>query len=108
MTEQHFQKASTVNADNWEKAIQDEPNPSGVRVEEQPTITTHLKDERPASAAQPWETLNTGGPKHEEYQYLDLIRDCSDNGEFRPDRYVLLASSIAMFCNVFQRNSRTS
>jgi len=25
--------------------------------------------------------------RHEEYQYLDLIRDIIDNGEFRPDRY---------------------
>jgi len=26
-------------------------------------------------------------PEHEEYQYLDLIRDILDNGEHRPDRY---------------------
>ena len=24
---------------------------------------------------------------HEEYQYLDLITDILDRGEFRPDRY---------------------
>jgi thymidylate synthase len=24
---------------------------------------------------------------HEEYQYLNLIRDIMDHGEFRPDRY---------------------
>ena len=26
--------------------------------------------------------------RHEEHQYLDLIRDIMDNGEHRPDRYV--------------------
>ena len=27
--------------------------------------------------------------RHEEYQYLDLIRDILQNGEHRPDRYLL-------------------
>lgn len=27
-------------------------------------------------------------PNHEEYQYLNLIRDILDNGEHRPDRYI--------------------
>jgi thymidylate synthase len=27
--------------------------------------------------------------RHEEYQYLDLIQDILDHGEFRPDRQVL-------------------
>jgi len=27
--------------------------------------------------------------RHEEFQYLDLIRDILQNGEHRPDRYVL-------------------
>jgi len=30
---------------------------------------------------------------HEEYQYLDLIRDILDNGEHRPDRFVAPSSS---------------
>jgi hypothetical protein len=27
--------------------------------------------------------------RHEEYQYLDLVREILENGEHRPDRYVL-------------------
>ena len=30
--------------------------------------------------------------RHEEYQYLDLIRDILDHGEFRPDRRVIEGS----------------
>lgn len=34
---------------------------------------------------------STKGPastsRHEEYQYLDLVRDIIENGEHRPDRY---------------------
>jgi thymidylate synthase len=26
-------------------------------------------------------------PQHEEYQYIDLIRELIDHGEHRPDRY---------------------
>ena len=29
------------------------------------------------------------GKRHEEYQYLDLIRDILEHGEFRPDRRVV-------------------
>ena len=28
----------------------------------------------------------TPSEKHEEYQYLDLVREILDNGEHRPDR----------------------
>lgn len=35
---------------------------------------------------QPQETAPRQNPHHEEYQYLDLIRDILDNGEHRPDR----------------------
>lgn len=31
-----------------------------------------------------------GTERHEEYQYLDLVREILDNGEHRPDRYVPL------------------
>jgi thymidylate synthase len=30
-------------------------------------------------------------PRHEEYQYLDLIRDILENGEHRPDRYIFMS-----------------
>ena len=33
-------------------------------------------------------------PSHEEYQYLDLIRDILDFGEHRPDRYLYSTSSM--------------
>lgn len=29
---------------------------------------------------------SSSNKRHEEYQYLDLIRDIMDNGEHRPDR----------------------
>lgn len=35
----------------------------------------------------------TNALRHEEYQYLDLIRDILQNGEHRPDRYGLGAGS---------------
>ena len=40
------------------------------------------------------ETVQSNGvncaPRHEEYQYLDLIRDILQNGEHRPDRYAVI------------------
>jgi thymidylate synthase len=41
--------------------------------------------------------------KHEEHQYLDLIRDILDNGEHRPDRYSQFSPtiiSISHFSNI--------
>ena len=44
---------------------------------------------------QPEETPTHKAPRqhaeHEEYQYLDLIRDILEDGEHRPDRYTTLA-----------------
>lgn len=42
-----------------------------------------LKPEIKEPQQQPSEDKN---PAHEEYQYLDLIRDILENGEHRPDR----------------------
>ena len=36
-------------------------------------------------------------PKHEEYQYLDLIRTVLQHGEHRPDRYDMALASQATF-----------
>jgi len=33
------------------------------------------------------------GPRHEEYQYLDLVREILENGEHRPDRLVTVITS---------------
>lgn len=32
-------------------------------------------------------------PRHEEYQYLDLVREILENGEHRPDRQVPVHSA---------------
>lgn len=41
------------------------------------------------AAKPPAEQNGASGPtkRHEEYQYLDLVREILDNGEHRPDRY---------------------
>jgi len=36
----------------------------------------------------------TNALRHEEHQYLDLIRDILQNGEHRPDRYNLHATEV--------------
>jgi hypothetical protein len=61
-----------------------------------PSATTELG---PASGPdvqlKPEETPTHNAPRqhasHEEYQYLDLIRDILEDGEHRPDRYTTLA-----------------
>jgi thymidylate synthase len=35
---------------------------------------------------------SAAAPNHEEHQYLDLIRDILDNGEHRPDRFVITST----------------
>jgi thymidylate synthase len=62
-----------------------------------PSATTELG---PASGPdvqlKPEETPTHKAPRqhasHEEYQYLDLIRDILEEGEHRPDRYLVLLS----------------
>lgn len=34
-------------------------------------------------------TATSSTPRHEEYQYLDLVREILDEGELRRDRYSL-------------------
>lgn len=38
-------------------------------------------------------------PNHEEYQYLELIRDILDNGEHRPDRYTAYSPLLQEYSN---------
>lgn len=51
----------------------------------------------PDTILKPVESQNTTllprqDPQHEEYQYLDLIQEILDNGEHRPDRFVIVRS----------------
>jgi len=48
------------------------------------------------SKAEPRITQNES-TKHEEYQYLDLIREILETGEHRPDRYFNTGLSL-FFC----------
>jgi hypothetical protein len=48
---------------------------------EQPYFFTNMSPSTIEAFVSPNET-----PKHEEYQYLDLVRDCLEKGEHRPDR----------------------
>jgi thymidylate synthase len=49
------------------------------------TINANAAPAAPAAAA--------SNARHEEYQYLDLIREIMDEGEHRPDRYESSSSS---------------
>lgn len=40
-------------------------------------------------AETPVKQNGTSTKRHEEYQYLDLVREILEDGEHRPDRYVL-------------------
>jgi thymidylate synthase len=40
----------------------------------------------PPAAAPPATTAAASQPRHEEYQYLDLVREILDQGELRQDR----------------------
>lgn len=44
-------------------------------------------------------TSNSNSKKHEEYQYLDLIREILETGEHRPDRYL---TSFHIFLEFYQ------
>lgn len=46
-----------------------------------------------AAAASTEASINQNGTstkRHEEYQYLDLVREILEDGEHRPDRYGIL------------------
>ena len=49
---------------------------------------TVSENEPLAAAPPPSETTSTSQPRHEEYQYLDLVREILDQGELRRDRCV--------------------
>jgi hypothetical protein len=74
-----------------------------------PSATTELG---PASGPdvqlKPEETPTYKAPRqhasHEEYQYLDLIRDILEEGEHRPDRYLVLLSSCREISNILFQN----
>lgn len=53
---------------------------------------TKAHNDRGSPAAPPSPPSSTG--VHEEYQYLNLIRDILDHGEHRPDRYVTRSPAI--------------
>lgn len=46
---------------------------------------TKESTQQPQSESQPPNTTSTS-KRHEEYQYLDLIREILETGEHRPDR----------------------
>lgn len=50
------------------------------------SVPNILPDPRSGLSAQGTAIINNA-LRHEEYQYLDLIRDILQNGEHRPDRY---------------------
>ncbi|QSZ34273.1 hypothetical protein DSL72_005863 [Monilinia vaccinii-corymbosi] len=50
------------------------------------TTTTESKDSIQSRSPNPMSTSTSQTKKHEEYQYLDLIREILETGEHRPDR----------------------
>ena len=49
--------------------------------------------EVPVKMSQTLKSPETPSKRHEEYQYLDLIRDCIEIGEHRPDRLITFPES---------------
>lgn len=50
--------------------------------------STMTVSQDPPAAAPPATTAAASQPRHEEYQYLDLVREILDQGELRQDRYL--------------------
>lgn len=59
--------------------------PSITETEPVAPISLRKNEESAAAAAAPENP--TAAPRHEEFQYLDLIREILETGEHRPDRY---------------------
>lgn len=54
-------------------------------------MTASSDDIPPGTGAQvPAKQNGAAAPRHEEYQYLDLVREILEDGEHRPDRYITI------------------